>query len=294
MDVSIIIINYNTSNLCIQCIESIIKHTFDLDYEIIIVDNNSNDPDINKLKNQKQIKYIQSGINLGFGKANNLGFTQSEGKYIFLLNSDTLLINNAVKEFYDYCENNSRENIGCVGSLLYDPNGNIIHSYGSFPTLSSIIRQFLSYYIPFIKKEKRYNNISQYPKIVDYITGADLFIPRKNIEKFKLFHPSFFMYYEDTYLQFHYKTKGLKSIIISSPKIIHLEGESSKNITSLSKWLMGETGQFNYCRLAMDKSSRFLISIASVIMLYPIIILFPTNIKEKIKALKTLNKILPI
>ena len=104
MQVSVIIVNYNTKELTKQAIQSVFDRTEGVEYEIIVVDNDSKDGSVEELKKifQNKITIIESKENLGFGRANNLGIKQSKGKYVFLLNSDTELINNAIKIFYDY------------------------------------------------------------------------------------------------------------------------------------------------------------------------------------------------
>ena len=96
MDVSIIIVNYNTKNLTLQCIDSIYEKTIGVSFEIIIVDNNSTDGSQELLSQDNRIVFVEAGENLGFGKANNLGVEKSNGKFIFFLNSDTILVNNAI------------------------------------------------------------------------------------------------------------------------------------------------------------------------------------------------------
>ena len=96
MDVSIIIVNYNTLKVTAQCLDSIFRLTYGLSFEVILVDNASTDGSKEIFSQDKRIKYIYSDRNLGFGRANNLGFQTAAGEYIFLLNSDTILLNNAV------------------------------------------------------------------------------------------------------------------------------------------------------------------------------------------------------
>ena len=91
MEVSIIIVNYNTCDITKNCINSIFEYTKDIKFEIILVDNNSKDKSYSVFSNDNRITYLYQQNNLGFGKANNLGFKHAKGKYIFLLNSDTLL-----------------------------------------------------------------------------------------------------------------------------------------------------------------------------------------------------------
>ena len=222
MDVSIIVINYNTLRLTQACIESVIKHTKDLEYEIILVDNASTDGSKELFKQDKRIKYIYSNENLGFGRANNLGYKYSIGKYIFLLNSDTILLNNAVYDFWRYAEN-ADPSIACLGSPLLSTEGKIIHSFSSFPSIKSTIETIFNIYV---RKKNEVSLLHHLPLLVDYVTGADLFIRKNVIEEHGFFSPDFFMYFEETELQFRYNQAGFLSMIIPGPKIIHLEGVS--------------------------------------------------------------------
>ena len=120
--VSIIMVNYNTKELTKKAIQAVFDKTEGVEYEIIVVDNDSKDGSVEELKKtfQDKIIIIESKENLGFGRGNNLGIKQAKGKYIFLLNSDTELINNAIKIFYDYMEQN--EQVGICGGNLYNVN----------------------------------------------------------------------------------------------------------------------------------------------------------------------------
>lgn len=109
MDVSIIIVNYHSADLVVDCINSVFEKVNNLKYEIIVVDNASEDGSVEKLEQifGKQIIVISSEKNLGFGKANNLGVTKARGKYLFLLNPDTILVNDAIQYLYDYIDRKS-------------------------------------------------------------------------------------------------------------------------------------------------------------------------------------------
>lgn len=232
MDVSVIIINYNTLKMTRECIDSVFKETHGVEFEVILVDNSSNDGSKEWFEQDARIKYIYSDSNLGFGKANNLGYKYAQGKYIFLLNSDTLLISNTILQFYKFMEGNDIS-IACVGCELIDLDGNAVTSYGEFPSISLILKQRLSHIIP-RKYRKYYGNNGPYRKdmgnnayLVDYITGADLFIRKEVIEQCGLFDPDFFLYYEETEMQYRYRLKDYYSCVLKQLKIIHLEGGSS-------------------------------------------------------------------
>ena len=134
MQLSIIIVNYNTRDFLKTCLNSIFEQTHDIEYEIIVSDNGSTDGSLEMLaKDFPTVHVIANGQNLGFGAANNRGLDIAKGKYIFYLNSDTILLNNAPKLFYDYFEAHSNEKLGAIGGMLLDSNKRFIHSGGNFP-----------------------------------------------------------------------------------------------------------------------------------------------------------------
>lgn len=237
MDVSIIIVNYNTRDLLKDCILSVQEKTQDVDYEIIVVDNDSHDGSVDMLKEEfPTVRTIESGGNLGFGRANNVGMKAASGKYLFLLNSDTLLINNAVKEFYDNAESLSKSYMRTpiLGSILKNKSLGTCNSYGKFPTPLHELRNVTAKYLRFMKdpmllSPKEVNE----PKPVDFITGADMFLPRIAFEESGGFDPDFFMYGEEVDWQKRLSDLGYVRLIVNGPEIIHLEGgsDSSKSKT---------------------------------------------------------------
>lgn len=222
MDVSIIIVNYNTCLLTANCINSIFEYTEGITFEVILVDNASSDGSVEMFSSDSRIKFIEAGDNLGFGKANNLGYKYSQGKYVFLLNSDTLLKNNAIKIFKEKMDNLPRT-IACLGTILLNEQLMPTHSYYVFPKWYHVV-------FPFTKTFKERNNITE--RVVDQLIGADLFIRRYVIEEVGFFDPGFFMYFEETDLQERFFQHGYSSYLITSPQIIHLEGKSS----TVSRW----------------------------------------------------------
>ena len=130
MDVSIIIVNYNTKDLIKTCIDSIYGQTDQIKFEIIVVDNASKDGSQQMIKNEfPNVILIESPENMGFGKANNFGAKHASGKYLLFLNSDTILLNNAVRYFFDFSEQNNANKIGALGSILLDIDNNPTHSF---------------------------------------------------------------------------------------------------------------------------------------------------------------------
>ena len=201
MDVSIVIVNFNTCFLLPKCLSSIYENTPLLKFEIIIVDNNSTDGSQEYIKNHfPQIKLIEKKENLGFGKANNAGAEIANGKYILLLNTDTILINNAIEILFEFMENN--EGMGACGGNLYHADGQPNYSYSRvYPTLTSIIfyRARITKFIPVLKESF---NTYDVPRKVAFIIGADCFIRKSVFDKIKGFDPAFFMYVEDAEIAF--------------------------------------------------------------------------------------------
>ena len=224
MDVSVIIVNYNTLELTKNTIESVFEKTKELKYEIILVDNASTDGSVDFFENnyKNKIIFIKNTENLGFGKANNRGIEIAKGKYVFLLNSDTLLINNAIKILFDFME--KTKECGICGGNLYTKELQPTHSFlRKFPSLLLEIQEYIK------KKEKIRNdfNYTNFEQEVAYITGADMFIRKEILEKSGYFDKDFFMYFEETELSYRIKRLGYKIVSVPQAKIIHLEGKST-------------------------------------------------------------------
>lgn len=218
MDVSIIIINYNTYQMTSECIDSVIMHTSGLEYEIILVDNGSKDGSKQFFENDKRVKYIYNYENKGFGAGNNLGVKFAQGKYVFLLNSDTLLKNNAIKIFYDYSERYDCK--GIYGAWMVDRQGNPNQSHFLFPRMG-----YLQFFKSFTIKPQPEDRTKEV--LVDAIVGADIFMSRDVYNAFDGFDENIFMYGEETELQYRLMLEGYVRKIILGPEIVHFGGASS-------------------------------------------------------------------
>lgn len=240
VDVTIIIVNYNTKQLLGDCIQSIYEKTFDVNFEIIIVDNASNDGSQGFIrKNFPKIVLIESEFNLGFGLANNLGAKSAKGNSLFFLNSDTVLFENSIKILIDFFKINEKKlNIGVLGAVLVDEK-HTINGFGShFPTCTEentinlrkipIVKWFVS--IP----QRQSYNFENCCFEVDYVIGADMLLRKELFDKMNGFSKEFFMYYEESDLQKRIANLGLKRYIITNTKIIHLEDGSGKVIQKYS------------------------------------------------------------
>ncbi|MEI1704044.1 glycosyltransferase family 2 protein [Acinetobacter baumannii] len=227
-DVSIIIVNYNTYDLVLQCIESVIKNTKKINYEIIVVDNNSPNREIEKLNEvYPYVKLILNTNNSGFGIANNIGSKAANGKFLFLLNSDTIVLDNSIYNLYKFMVENPC--VGACGGNLCDINLKPATSFTRFmPSfLSDIDYLFLNMFSKIIYRNNLYYCYSETPiKINGNISGADLMILKQVFDELGGFDENFFMYYEETDLLFRLRKRKYQTFIVPESKIIHLEGAS--------------------------------------------------------------------
>ncbi len=229
MDVSIIIVNYHTEALIMDAVASIVDKTRGVECEIILVDSSAQDGKAEALETLKcdiPVRYVAMPENLGFGAANNEGFRYASGKYLFCLNPDTLLVNNAIKELFDYMESHPR--CGACGGNLYHENMHRAISFrrilpGVLWEFSEGCKRFPEHVL--YGKNSRFNHTG-HPIKVGYITGADLMLRAELIEKIGGFAPEFFMYFEETDLCCRIHRAGYDVMSVPSAKIIHLEGKS--------------------------------------------------------------------
>ena len=231
MDISRIYINYNTISLIKDSINSVIKKTVGVTYEIIVVDNNTQDlqPLLSLYHN---IKIVQLKENLGFGRANNAGVRFAKGNFLFFLNPDTILINNAIGEMYNVIKSDRKA--GVVGGNLYGIENQPIHSYNEeFFTWRQVVRKLWKRGDSKDDRIKRQFNFTESIMIVGYITGADLMISRNLFYKIGGFNKRMFMYFEDVDLCYKAQKKGFYCINVPSAKIKHLEGQSLSYIKDI-------------------------------------------------------------
>ncbi|MCT3700308.1 glycosyltransferase family 2 protein [Elizabethkingia anophelis] len=260
IQVSVIIVNYNTKEITNNCIESIKKFTKDIAYEIILVDNASEDGSAEFFPNIKDLIFIKSPENLGFGRANNLGADYARGEFLFLLNSDTILIENSIKILYDsYVENFKDLKIGVLGAVLIDTNRQIIHSGDNF---NKPFEQFHYYYRKLFKISQKNLSLdfkNNFYKI-ELVTGADMFLNKELFFKADKFYDKFFMYFEETDLQKRIANLGYLNYLTNKTQIIHLEGASFNQKVAISKRIITQRSKNLYYKRNFKKTYPFYVS----------------------------------
>jgi GT2 family glycosyltransferase len=199
---------------------------------VIVADNGSADGSVEMIRGEfPEVLLVENNANLGFGAANNRASEISSGKYLLFLNSDTILLNDAVKEFFDEAEKNPDTILGC---RLTDESGNDVNSFADYTCIKKGIYRCVIQLYPKIndfKKKfvKKNSSVKKNDENIGFIIGADLFISRKIFFDAGKFDENFFMYFEDEDLcRRAKKNSGCRLKIIDSPEIIHLESRSTK------------------------------------------------------------------
>jgi len=233
LDLSIIIVNYNTKKLLQGCLKSVFKNSQGLKIEVVVVDNGSTDGSVEYLKKQKNVRLVENKKNFGFAKANNQGIKIAVGKYIFLLNSDTIIRSKALSKLVKFAEKSN--DVGGVAPRLLNSDGSIQASCFRFPSLRGAVEEFW-----FGKRgsfSKYFPETSQ-PVAVDAVVGAALLLPRETISKIGFLDERYFMYFEDFDYCQRIKKAGLKLYYLPGAVITHLHGASGRRMKNRpSQWL---------------------------------------------------------
>lgn len=235
MDLSIIIVNYNTRELTTQTVNSVISSTRGIDYEIIVVDNSS-DKNEYYLSEDKRVKVLSKVENKGFGHACNTGVNIALGRYILFLNSDTIMHRDTLKKCIVYMDKN--RDTGCLGIKTLLKNGDFDHGCKrGFPTPFNSLCYVLKLDKLFPKVKKFGGYTLNYLSIdetneVDSVSGAFMLIPKSVLGRVGLFDESIFMYGEDIDLCYRIKKSGYKVVYYADASMTHLKGQSGLHTKS--------------------------------------------------------------
>lgn len=230
MDLSIIIINYKTKKITADCLESIKKSTDKITKEVIVVDNGSDDGSIEYLtKKFPQYEVYSSGGNLGFARGNNFGVEKAKGKYVWLLNSDTILEKNTIDTLMKAVKTNNSLIASCC---LLNPDKTIQPQGGHLPTLGKVALWMLFIDdLPIIKQlvkpyHQNLTNFFKSDQIVEWLAGTALLIKKDFYLKMSGLDKKIFMYAEDVDFCWRAKMKNIKINYFAKPQLVHL-GQAS-------------------------------------------------------------------
>ena len=232
--VSVVIVNYNTFQITCDCIASVYRHTQDIVFEIVLVDNASVDVPAERFKELfPDIILVKSVENLGFAKGNNLGIAHSKGDCILLLNSDTYLEHDAISSAY--CHYRSLTAPGVLGIKMLFPDGRPQYTARKFRSISWELRdifRFTLYLLPYSQRAKLM--LGRYFKAdldleVDWLNGAFFMFSRNILEKLPghILDERFFMYGEDHLWCWQIRSLGYHNYFYSGSSIVHINNAST-------------------------------------------------------------------
>jgi GT2 family glycosyltransferase len=230
MDISFIIINWNTRQLLLDCIASIYRTVRHARFEVLVVDNGSTDGSAEAVAREfPDVAVIANERNEGFARANNRAIRVMRGRYAVLLNSDTLLKDNAIDGMFAFME--ARSDAGMCGPQLLFADGTKQQSTGTFPDLvselfsASISRLFRS------ANRAPSPRISDGPSPVDFIMGACMFVRKAAIDAAGMLDEDYFFYYEEIDWCYRFHRRGWTIYHLPAVEVYHFSGQSAKTIS---------------------------------------------------------------
>lgn len=233
MDLSVVIVNYNVKFFLQQCLESVFAASHHINIEVFVVDNNSSDGSTELIKQKfPKVILIENKDNLGFSKANNQALKQAKGKYVLLLNPDTIVEEETFDKVVEYMNQNPQA--GALGVKMIDGKGHFLpeskrglpYPSTSFYKLSGLSRLFPKskifnkYHLGYLSNDEIHE--------VEVLSGAFMLLRMSALEKTGLLDETFFMYGEDIDLSYRITKAGYTNIYYPHTKIIHYKGESTK------------------------------------------------------------------
>ncbi len=221
---TISIVNYNAGDYLLKCLDSVEKIKDELEFDVFVVDNNSEDGSLKEAKKKyPQFNYVENKDNLGFGKAHNLVLKRANTPYLLTLNPDSEIPKGTLKYIYEFMEKN--QSVGISTSKVEKADGTLdIASHRGFPTPKASFMYF------FLKNDKQYHLTDRdmnKTHEIDSCVGAFMFMRRSVVEKVGYFDEDYFLYGEDIDLCYRVKQAGFKIMYVPEVKIIHIKGVSS-------------------------------------------------------------------
>jgi GT2 family glycosyltransferase len=265
LDLSIIIVNWNTRDLLDRCLKDVCAHAGKLKYEIIVVDNASSDDSVDMLRQQyPQVQVIENKENGGFSKANNLGIQQARGRYYLLLNTDSFVHAGALETMVKFMDD--KPNAGAGGCRLYYEDGSLQRSCTAFPTLATELWQalWLDRLFPrslvFGKYWMTYWDFND-TRQVDSIIGAFMMLRREAMAEVGLLDEGYFMYSEEVDLCYRLKKTNWKVYFTPKATATHIWGGTSKRIQEKTTFLRLYESRMRFFRKHYGRLPAFLFKI---------------------------------
>lgn len=234
MDVSIIIVNWNTRDILRDCLQSVFEQTKDISFEVIVIDNASSDDSVQMIKSEfPRVVLIENKENRGFATANNQGIQIAKGRYVLLLNSDTVVLDGAIQKTLTFADHHP--DTAVVGCKVLNPDRSLQPTCFMYPSLLNLVLSS-TYLYKLFPRSRRFgrermtwwdrNDIRE----VEVITGCFMLVRKEAIVQIGMMDESFFMYAEETDWCYRFKKAGWKLLFTPDAQIMHLGGQSSKSV----------------------------------------------------------------
>ena len=227
MDLSVIIVNWNTKEYLLQCLESVFKVGQGTGWEVIVVDNASQDrSEVKAERKFPTIQLIKNDRNLGFAKAANQGFKKASGRYVLLLNPDAQVKPEAVERLMSFMD--THLDSGIAGAQLLNSDGSKQNSIANFPSLATELlnKRLLRWLFPkqYPGKEISYTE----PIEVDSVIGACMMVRREAMDQVGFLDEDYFLFLEETDWCYRMKRAGWKVFHVPQAEVLHFQGKSAE------------------------------------------------------------------
>jgi hypothetical protein len=241
IDVSVIIVNWNTRDILRDCLQSVYEQTLDIRFEVIVVDNASNDKSVEMVRREfPRVVLIENSENRGFAAANNQAMQIAKGRYALLLNSDTVVLEGAIQKTIIYADQNPKT--GVIGCRAIWPDGRRQNNCFRFPTLflvaiGSILffRMAKPFCVSLFHPERYLDRDFEQEQDVDVVAGCFFLVRRDVIDQVGMFDEDFFMYGEEAEWCHRITKKNWRIRYFPSVQIIHMHGASSQQVEDDTK-----------------------------------------------------------
>ena len=233
-NVSIIIVSWNTRSHLYNCLTSVYKQISSVNFEVIVIDNGSSDGSQEMVENQyPQVTLIKNATNRGFAAANNQGIAVAQGRYVLLLNSDTVVLHNSIDRVVSFAD--THPDAAVVGCRVLNPDGTLQPTCFMFPSVLNMLLSstYLYKIFPgsrFFGRERMSWWLRDDVREVDVVTGCFMLVRRDAIEQVGRLDEQFFMYAEEADWCYRFRKAGWKALFTPSAEIIHLGGASTKQM----------------------------------------------------------------
>ncbi len=255
--ISIIITHYKRSSLLRLCLESIKNTINEIEHEIIVIDSEAERETKDFIEEKfPDVKYFSFSKNVGYSKLVNKGIGLSQGKYLFIINHDIIVLKNSISEMLDFMKKNDK--VGIIGPQLLTFSNEIQKSCFRFPTIGAILARRTFFKKTRWSKEKlddflmNGESFSSDTK-VDWVQGSAMFVRKEAIDKIGLLDERFFMYLEDTDWCRRFWKNGYEIIYLPSAQVFHYYGRASKKLGALLDILFNK-----YTRLHLKSFIKYL------------------------------------